>query len=868
MPKTPADDKRPLTGSGLPAPFSMDADPMAHSALEILMRCPVGVVVIGTDRRIRWTNEYTCKLVGIDDVDAMRGQHCATYLCWIDQDACPVLDEGGRVENSVRMLRRRDGQEIPILKTVVTAELDGEPVMIETFVDITESKQSTEALKNQSQFIRSLLDAAPAPIFYKNTGGGYLDCNDAFAAFWGLSRSAIIGATAEQVHGGEMARTEHRNDLVLISRGGSQTYSTEVTTVQGPRSVVFHKAVVHDHRGKTAGLIGVITDITAQKQAEAALQSSLSLLDSALESTTDGILVVDENGGTTKWNRQFLDLWGIPEDLARKGSDDQLITHILDRLANPDGFLTKVSELYAHPEKISVDLIELVDGRFFERYSHPQRLGNRVVGRVWWFRDITEKWIAQRAIAEGEDRLRSITDSTQDAIIMMDHQGAITFWNPAAVRILGYRYDEAIGKNLHDLLAPKRFLDAHRAALPEFLRTGQGKAIGKTLELAARRKDGQEITIALSLSAVAWQDQWSAVGIIRDITEKKKAEAALLESNRRLREETSRANRMAAEAEAANVAKSEFLANMSHEIRTPMNGIIGMTGLLLDTELDEEQRDYVDIVRRSSATLLHLVNDILDFSKIEARKLDLETVDFDLVQQLDDFAAGFTFAAHEKGLAFNCTIDPAVPTRLRGDPGRLRQILTNLAGNAIKFTEQGQVAVRVSMVDASMQRARLRFAVSDTGIGISVENQRDLFHPFTQVDASTTRKYGGTGLGLAISRQLAELMGGEIGVESGEDRGTTFWFTVHLEKQLGYANEAPTRAHGDEDRTPFAPGYDFSDREARILVVEDNFTNQQVALSMLGKMGLKADAVANGQEALDALIHHRLRIGTHGRADA
>jgi CheY-like chemotaxis protein len=316
---------------------------------------------------------------------------------------------------------------------------------------------------------------------------------------------------------------------------------------------------------------------------------------------------------------------------------------------------------------------------------------------------------------------------------------------------------------------------------------------------------------------------------------------------------------LAWQASRANVAKSEFLANMSHEIRTHLNGVIGMIGLLKDMGLNAEQHEYVEIAHKSSEILLSLINDILDFSKIEARKLELETLDFDLRSTLRNAADILAIGTHEKGLELTCLVEPEVPSLLRGDPGRLRQILINLGGNAVKFTEKGEIVIRVSLESEDKRNATLRFAVSDTGIGIPANRQDILFSPFAQADGSTTRKYGGTGLGLAISKQLAELMGGKIGLESEEDEGSTFWFTAVFEKQpagSGSADEKFAKIMGEGAVERPAAELNFSGkdkRKIRILVVEDNPVNQKVAQVMLRKMKLWADVVADGQEAVNAL---------------
>ena len=460
-----------------------------------------------------------------------------------------------------------------------------------------------------------------------------------------------------------------------------------------------------------------------------------------------------------------------------------------------------------------------------------------------FFADVTERKRAEERLRESEERWKLIFDYAPDAYYLNNLKGKFVDGNKEAEKILGYNKEELIGKNFLGLklLSPGQVPKA--AAL--LIRNALGKSTGPD-ELVLNRKDGSHVTVEIRTYPIKVKDQRVVLGIARDISGRKQAEENLQrtmekleQANVQLKTAVKRADQMALEAQAANIAKGQFLANMSHEVRTPMNGVIGMTGLLLDTDLTEEQRRYAETVRSSGEALLSVINNILDFSKIEADMLELEDLDFDLRATLEDVAELLAMSAHEKNLEFIYRIDPEVHTFVRGDPGRLRQILLNLGTNAVKFTSQGEVVIEVRMESEIDGRIKVRFEVRDTGIGIPQDRIGLLFSAFQQVDASTTRRFGGTGLGLAISKRLAERMSGEIGVTSLEGRGSTFWFTAVFGKR-------PRRERLDGD-------FQADLRGVRILVVDDNATNRLILAEQLASWGVRHTETESAAGAVELL---------------
>ena len=588
--------------------------------------------------------------------------------------------------------------------------------------------------------------------------------------------------------------------------------------------------LIRGNDGVPTVLVLLVREMTERNRAEAALIQERSLLQTLMDNTPDHIYFKDADCRFTMVSKAQADAFGLIDPSQAIGKTD--FDFFTDEHARP------ASEDEREIMRTGLPIVGLeeketsLDGG--ERWVSTTKMTRtdahgRTLGTLGISRDITTRKQAEETLRESEEKYRTLVEKANEAIYIAQ-DGVVVFANPRMSNLVGMPAEDLEGRLFSDFIFPADMELANS--------NYQKRLAGEDVDAYDFRMigaEGRTMWVSLSAAVIHWKGRPATLNLLSDVTERKQAEDELAQTNRALAEATTRA-------ESANTAKSEFLANMSHEIRTPMNGVIGMTGLLLDTKLNQDQRRYAETVRASGESLLTILNDILDFSKIEAGKLELEMLDFDVRALLDDFAGLLALRAQDKGLEFICAAAPDVPANLSGDPGRLRQVLLNLAGNAVKFTHQGEIAVRASVESETDTEVVLRFSVKDSGIGIPAAKQGLLFQKFTQADASTTRQYGGTGLGLAISKQLAEMMGGHIGLVSEEGHGSEFWFTARFGKQVGLERNVPPPAQI---------------RGVHILVVDDSHTNREILAAQLNAWGTRSEETSNGPEALLALARAR-----------
>ena len=697
---------------------------------------------------------------------------------------------------------------------------------------------ASQAQKDLNTFLDGVIENSPISMWISDDKGTLIRANQVLRDRLRVSNDEVIGKY--NIFRDEQFEDQGMMPLIreVFEKGNTVRFTAEYDTsliqdialkYSTHATIDVTISAVLDSEGNVVNTIFQYLNISAQKQAEAELADSKAFNLAILNAVPVEIAVLDAEGiiisVNEAWRRFALENAlepGKPVSNTEVGDNYLMVCR---RAANSGTAHSQVAR------KAEEGIKAVIDGRLTSfNMEYPC---HSLLQKKWFSMQVTQ--IGSGAVVThsditapmlAEDKLRKLSRAVQQnpvTIMITDLQGKIEFVNPVFTKLTGYTTEEAIGLN------PK-ILTSGQTPPETYAELWSTITVGKMWEgeFHNKSKDGRLFWEHAVISPLLDENGTAThyLAVKEDITEKK----SIMEQLSIAKEQ----------ADAANRAKSDFLANMSHEIRTPMNGIIGMTGLLLDTNLDHEQRHYADIVRSSGESLLCLINDILDFSKIEAKKLDLETLDFDLFNLLDDFVVTLAVRAHEKGLELLCAVDLDIPTRLQGDPGRLRQILINLVGNAIKFTQHGEIVVCVQLIENNEDDAILRFAVQDTGIGIPKEYLGLIFSDFTQADASIARQYGGTGLGLAISKQLSELMGGEVGVESEVGQGSEFWFTARLKKQP------------DGGQVETLPPPDFSN--VRALIVDDNATNRQILVTQLTSWGMRPAEVPDGTAALEALL--------------
>lgn len=491
------------------------------------------------------------------------------------------------------------------------------------------------------------------------------------------------------------------------------------------------------------------------------------------------------------------------------------------------------------------------EGKWISASAKPLKEGNFGLtgGGIAIFRDVTE----EHHLELNRQHIESLIAYSNDAIFSTDLNSIVQTWNPCAERLYGYAANEIIGKSALILIPEDHLLDE-----PTFLaRLKTGERI-ENFETVRMRKDGKRISVSVTVSPIKNEhgEIISTSRIVRDITQTKAAKDELLVAKQELEDKVSdlaHSNeelRIAREqANSSSRLKSEFVANMSHEIRTPMNGIIGMCNILLKTNMDERQRNYANAISEASNSLLKIINDILDFSKIEAGKIELESVDFDPVSVVESTCEILAGASRQKKLSLMSYIEPSLPNTLVGDPERLRQVLINLTSNAIKFTDKGEISVGAKVESKIANIVNVRFSICDQGIGISPEEQRVLFQPFTQADGSITRKFGGSGLGLSISKRLVSLMGGTINLQSEKGKGSTFILNIPFQFHDRITRKSRIGSiFESQDLTDLHHVFN-----ARILVIDDEVTAQEIIRSYIHSWGMRCDITGSAEEGLEAM---------------
>lgn len=705
---------------------------------------------------------------------------------------------------------------------------DRPPVVFGLTQIITDQRNLEFALRESEAVYHSLIESLPLSVLRKDNRGRIQYANSRACKQIGRSVDELIGKTDFDLFPADLAKKYQADDREVM-QSARLHHDVERHQVGDKQiHVEVWKSPVHNARGKVVGIQAMFWDVSHQKDAEHQVEFEKFLLATLLEAVPDSVYFKDADSRFLRLSRSCAEKFGVsdPREVLGKSDADFFSSEHARKALEDERQIMETGK----PILAEIEYETYEDGK--ETWCSTTKVPlkdqkGRVIGTIGISRDVSSQKAAEQNLARERDLLKTIIDNVPDLIYVKDRAGRFRTANAALLKLLKIEDVEGlIGKTDYDFSPPEM---ACNYVADDQIVMRSGEALLDREE--THHTEAGEPLWLLTTKVPLFDTEGKVngvVGIGHDITARKRADEEILKAK--------------VIADKANRAKSDFLANMSHEIRTPMNAIIGMTGLVLDTKLDPTQRNFLSMVQESGDALLGVINDILDFSKIEAGKLDLEQRAFDLHESLGDTMKTLGLRAHGKEIEIAFRVDPDVPRYVVGDAGRLRQVIVNLVGNAIKFTEEGEVVVEVTRLPSHTDAVILEVKVRDTGIGIPPEKCKTIFHEFEQADTSTTRKYGGTGLGLAITSRLVELMGGDIRVKSVEGQGSSFTFQVCF-------TAPPTDIQEHDARGVVVVG------GTRVLIVDDNETNRTILNEMLTNWGMLPTLAESGELAVNELKH-------------